>query len=116
MSNIRIHPQILDDSNPSSSSVNRRFLDALRDSRPKASIGCDVLFPLLGDEALSEAIFIIYGGASLKVVEFPFEYFNENRRWWRFGAPKNTILTLINSSDGKSRVWQFLHDSSAWMI
>lgn len=99
----------------SCSASDLRFVQAWKESRPRPK-GAE--FPKLAesleDPMLTEIIWLFYGSDSLRIINSPLGALNSGSRRLRFWR-KDTIVSLVATREGKRRVWQMLHDASAWM-
>lgn len=103
------------DDDCSCSAVNVRFVQAWQQSRPRPKgVEFPSLVEQLGDPMLAEIIWIFYGRDSFRVINAPLKALGGSNSWWRFWQ-KDTILSLVSTSEGKRKIWQMLHDASAWM-
>ena len=89
------------------------FLDRNR-MIPK-TLDFDILVKEVGDINMAEYIWAYWGNNSLSMLNFAMPALNQNRKWWQFLKPKNTIKSLIQSEEGRDEVWQMLNDAGAWM-
>jgi len=94
---------------------NARIVQAWLSTRPRAKgPQFNELAEQLRDPMLAEMIWILYGEDSLRVIDMPLQAINQENPWWRF-RKKNTVRSLSETCEGKRRLWQMLHDASAWM-
>lgn len=115
----RLHTQFkpLEDGDPSLSVVNQRSLEMRRKGRSqKFTDEYHDLVREIGDPYLAEMIWTIYGEGSMNMVRYPIKALNGHRYWWQLWKPKNTVLSLIKTREGKAWVWQMLHDAGAWLL
>jgi len=101
--------------NPSLLKYNLEFFEECkkRNNFAKNKI-FDALVGELDDPILAEVIWSYCGYRSLEAIDDASGYFNKNRFWWQFWKKKNTIRSLVKSSNGKRWVWQMIHDLTAF--
>lgn len=117
MSKLRIQLNPLECDDPSLSEINQRSLNVRRDGRPPVFTDeYDDLIREVGDPYLAEMIWIVYGKGSIGMIRYPIKALNGDRHWWQPWRPKNTVLSLIKTREGKAWVWQMLHDAGAWLL
>lgn len=73
------------------------------------------LVDMVGDPYVAEMMWIYYGESAIEVFDAPLKAINGDRKWWAPWKKKNTIRSLIMTTEGKKRVWQMLHDAGAWL-
>ena len=98
--------------------VNLRFVESCVAHRPRAKteVFAQLVVELDGDTLMAEMMWVYWGDGALKQLDWKKHEFNQHLRWWKFRQKKNTIRSLIQAPSGKQRVWQMLHDASAWLL
>jgi hypothetical protein len=66
------------------------------------------LVPEIGTLPLPEALWTVWGAASLEMLDAPLPEFNEHLRWWKFKQEKRTMRQLIKTTQGREEVWRFV--------
>jgi hypothetical protein len=108
-------PTHIDDTDPSASVINREYMEALINYRPRPkNPKFHQLVEELKDPNLAEVIWYFYG--SVSVLDSPIRALNMERKWWQFWKPKNTIRSLMQTREGKQWVWRMLHGASVWLL
>lgn len=69
----------------------------------------------LDDQYLAETMWALYGEGAVYLLDSPLKALNSDYKWWEFWKTKNTIRSLLKTYEGKQRIWQMLHDASAWL-
>lgn len=116
MSNSLIQSPCLDEDDPSLSRVNQAFLRSWRSSRPRDfSEDYSRLSEQVCDPYICEMLWLLYGSGSAGVLDRLLEVPGFKRPWWRFQPTKMKVSSLIMTKSGKMRVWEMLHNDSAWV-
>jgi hypothetical protein len=111
----KLHCQT-DNIDPSTLDVNKRFVESVIVSRPcKKTPKYNQLLSALNDQYLAEIIWAFYREKSIDLLDSPLKALNFDHKWWEFWKTKNTIRSLLKTYEGKQRIWQMLHDASAWL-
>ena len=101
---------------PSTLSVNKRFMESIIASRPhRKTSKYNQLLLELDDQYLAETMWALYGEKSIYLLDSPLKALNFDHKWWKFWKTKNTIRSLLKTYEGKQRIWQMLHDASVWL-
>lgn len=92
---------------------NTLFADTFRASIQKEKAqDIKKIFDAVNDEDMAVVIWSLWREDSFRILDEPIPALNSRTIFFR---KKNTIRTLIKTKNGKEKVWQMLHDASAWL-
>lgn len=69
----------------------------------------------LNNELMAELMWAYWGEGAIGSLDQTPPYLNTHLRWWKFGQEKYTIRKLMQSPNGREKVWQMLNDAGAWL-